>query len=316
MKKFAFNLLKILVSAVLILYILIYQVNLAEVWVVLTAVHVAPLLLGALIMILGVVLRSYRWQVLLNALDIRVPLGRLTYLYFFGSLFNLFLPSGMGGDAVKMAKLAQETGQVPESIGTTLVERATGLWVLFILALAALPFSSAYLPAAWIVPITVITIAGVIGGWLVMGTPLLPWLGSKIKLPGQAYFLRFYRSVSQLGWRALTLACLISLIFDLLLIWVAYLIAASLDVSLPLGIFFIFTPLISLSLTLPISVGGLGVREQTYILLFQAVNVSAETAVAMSLLFYLLTTFLTGLIGGLLFMIESIRGAAEARNQI
>ena len=48
-----------------------------------------------------------------------------------------------GGDAVKMAKLAQETGQVPESIGVTLVERATGLWVLFILALLALPFAIA-----------------------------------------------------------------------------------------------------------------------------------------------------------------------------
>lgn len=316
MKKFVFNLLKILVSVALLLYILIYQVDLSDVWAVLSAAHLAPLILGSLLMILGVILRAYRWQVLLDALEIRVSLPRLTYLYFFGSLFNLFLPTGLGGDAVKMAKLAQDTGQVPESIGTTLVERATGLWVLFILSLIALPFSSEFLPPEWIPPITLITIAGVVGGFVVMGTPLLPWLGSKIKLPGQAYFLRFYRAVSQLGWRALAVACLVSLIFDLLLIWVTYLIAASLDVSLPTGIFFIFTPLISLSLTFPISVGGLGVREQTYILLFQAVNVTPEIAVAMSLLFYLLTTVLIGLIGGLLFMLDSVRSAVAARNQI
>jgi glycosyltransferase 2 family protein len=316
MKKLAFNLLKILVSIALLLYILIYQVDLKNVWAVLSAAHLAPLILGMLLMMVGVVLRAFRWQVLLNALDIRVPLPRLTYLYFFGSLFNLFLPTGMGGDAVKMAKLAQETGQVPESIGTTLVERATGLWVLFILSLIALPFSSAFLPPEWVLPIFLVTIAGVVGGWLVMGTSLLPWLGSKVRLPGQEYFMRFYRSVSQLGWRALLMACLISLVFDLLLIWVTYLIAASLDVSLPAGIFFIFTPLISLSLTLPISLGGLGVREQTYILLFQAVNVPPDTAVAMSLLFYLLTTVLVGLVGGMLFLLDSIRGAVTARNQI
>lgn len=316
MKKIAINLLKIIVSAGLIIYILFFQVNLGDVWAVIISANLWPLLLGAALMIGGVVLRSVRWQVLLKGLAINVPLSRLVYFYFMGSFFNLFLPTGMGGDAVKMAKLAQETGQVPESIGITLVERATGLWVLFILALLALPFSSGHLPEEWMPLITAITLAGVIGGFVVMWTPLLPWLGSKIRLPGQASLERFYRSVSQLGWRALGLASLISLVFDLLLIWLVQLIAVSLGVSLPWSIFFLFTPLISFSLTLPISIGGLGVREQTYILLFQTVNVSAEAATAMSLLYYILTAVLVGLIGGGLYMIASIRSTKTAGNQI
>jgi uncharacterized protein (TIRG00374 family) len=149
-----------------------------------------------------------------------------------------------------------------------------------------------------------------------MGTPFLPWLGSKIQLPGQASLERFYRSVSLLGWRALGMACIISLIFDLMLIWLVRLIAISLGVYLPWGVFFIFTPIISFSLVLPISIGGLGVREQTYILLFQVFNIPAETATAMSLMFYFLSSVLIGLIGGILYIIENIRKSLTARSQI
>lgn len=315
MRKLTLNLIKILVSGGLILYILIYQVDLSQVWAVITSARLLPLIVGAILSIVGVWLRAIRWQVLLHAVDIRVPLGKLTYFYFLGAFFNLFLPTGLGGDAVKMAKLSQTTRQVPESIGTTLVERATGLWVLFILALIALPFSTAFLPPAWVPVISFVTVAGVVGGWLVMGTPLLPWLGSKIRLPYQDSLERFYRSVASLGWRALGLACLISLVFDLLLVFTVYLIANSLGLSLPPGIFFVFTPLISLSLTIPISIGGLGVREQTFILLFQAVDVSAEAATGMSLIFYFLTTLLVGLIGGVLYIIDNIRSAGAVRDQ-
>lgn len=306
MKQVLWNLIKICISVGLILYIFLFQVDIQEVWKILLSARWLPLLFGALIMVFGIVLRAYRWQILIKALNIHLPLSQLTYFYFLGAFFSMFLPSGIGGDAVKMAKLSQSTGKIPESIGTTLVERATGLWVLFILALFALPFSMSYLPTEWIPFITIVTISGVIGGWLVMGTPLIPWIGKKIKLPYQDSMVRFYHSVSELGWRALTFACFISLVFDLFLILLVDLIAISLGVSLPVGVFFLFTPIISFSLIIPISVGGLGVREQTFILLFQAVGIPPDIATTMSLLFYLLTTILTGLIGGGLYIIATI----------
>jgi glycosyltransferase 2 family protein len=314
MQKLTINLIKILVSAGLILYILLYQVELVELWSALTQAMIAPLVLAAILMVTSIAIRSLRWQVVLRALDIQVPLNRLVHLYFIGGFFNLFLPTGMGGDAIKMARLAQTTGRAPESIGVTLVERATGLWVLFVLALLALPFSYDLLPVAWIVPISTIALVGVVAGWLMMATPLLPWLGSKIRLPGQAALERFYRSVSLLGYKALGLACLVSLVFNLSLIWVMALISQSLGLDLPVGLFFLFTPVISFSLTLPISVGGLGVREQTFILLFAAAGVTAATATAMSLLFYILTTLLIGLIGGGLYILENIYSSAMARH--
>ncbi len=313
MSKSLWNLLKILVSAGLIAYLLLFQVDLNELGSVLSAARWPYVIAAALVMVFGTALRGLRWQVLLEALDIHVPLRTLVHLYFVGAFFNMFLPSGFGGDAVKMAKLAQETGQTPEAIGTTLVERATGLWVLFLMALIALPFSRRLLPAAWTLPILALTLGGVAGGFLVMGTPLLPWLGGKIRLPGQDKLERFYRSVAQLGYPALLRACGISLVFDILLIVFTWLLAEGVDVHQPWGVYLLFTPIISFSLALPISIGGLGVREQTFITLFAAVGVGAAAAAAMSLLNYVITYLVVGLIGGLFFMLEGLRGSREER---
>ena len=315
MRTRLFNVLKILVSVGLLAYILIYQVNVGQLGTDLSLSRWPFLVAAAALMIAGTALRALRWQVLLRPLNINVPLRLLVRWYFVGAFFNLFLPTGMGGDAVKMTKLGRFSGRSPEAIGATLVDRATGLWVRFVLALIALPFSYQLLPFKWLVATTVIAVTGVIGGWLGLATPLLPWLGSRIHLPGQATLERLYRSVSLLGFRALGEACLISLVFDLLLILFTMWIAAGLNVDQPLGVFMLFTPLISFSLALPISVAGLGVREQTYLTLFGVVGVPGPTAVAMSLVNYLLTNVVVGMVGGGLYALEGVQALVRREAQ-
>jgi hypothetical protein len=56
----------------------------------------------------------------------------------------------------------------------------------------------------------------------------------------------------------------------------------------------------------------LGVREGGYVYLFAQVGVSAPLALAMSLLFYALNVA-TGLIGGVLYAFEGVRGYVENR---
>ena len=82
----------------------------------------------------------------------------------------------------------------------------------------------------------------------------------------------------------------------------------ALDIKVPLGIFLLFTPIISFSLALPISVGGLGIREQTYILLFGSLGVADTVAAAMSLANHALTNLVVGLLGGILYAIEGTKG--------
>jgi uncharacterized membrane protein YbhN (UPF0104 family) len=178
-----------------------------------------------------------------------------------------------------------------------------------------LPFSQGILPATTITTIAAITITGAVGGFLVMGTPLLPWMGSKIRLPGQEKLERFYHSVAQLGYPALGKACLVSLIFNLMLIAFNSLIALSLGVRLPLSVFVLFTPILSLTLTIPITFSGLGTRETAYITLYGAMGVPPETAVAMSLMDYVITYVVVGLIGGSLYALSGLLGMTQSDEQ-
>jgi hypothetical protein len=309
MRNVLLNLAKMAVSAGLIAYILLTQVHLGELIELLSGAQGGYLAAAGLLMILGTALRAVRWLVLLRPLEIRVPLAKLVYMYFVGAFFNVILPTGLGGDAVKMGMLARQTGRGPEAVGATLVDRATGLWMLFVMALMSLPFSAHLLPPQALWSVGSAAALGAVGGFLVMATPLLPWIGARIKLPGQAKLERFYHSVAQLGYPALGWACLISLIFNLSLILFNVWIALSLGIQQPLGIFLLFVPIISFTLALPISVGGLGVREGAYMTLFALVGVSSASAAAMSLVNYFLTNVVVGLLGGVWYGLNSLKEA-------
>jgi hypothetical protein len=269
-----------------------------------------PLLLAFLMYVAGIVVRAARWRALLVALNIHVPFGRLVYLYFVGAFFNAFLPSGFGGDVVRVLELAQDT-QAAAAVGTVVVDRMTGLLVLFAMALAALPFGGALLPAE-----TQLTIGGaalvglVLGGLVLQGKWLRRlgrWLPGPLSLAGEGALARAYAAVTACGWRAVGQALLYSVVFNSLLVVLNYLSAYAVGMRLSLVYFFLFVPVLSLALMLPISVGGLGVREGVAVVLFTQAGVSDAIAVAASLAVFAVSRA-TSLFGGLLYLGQSIRG--------
>jgi uncharacterized protein (TIRG00374 family) len=308
-KSILFNALKVLVSAGLLAYVLIYRVDLRALGEALARARWGYLTAAIVLAMAGVALRAVRWLALLRALEIDVPLGRLVRLYYVGTFFNIFMPSGFGGDAIRIIELARYSKKTPEAIGTVLVDRATGLWVLFVLGLLALPFAASSLSPQMVTGIGAVALAVVVGGWLVMGTRFVPWLSSRVRLPGRDKLDRFYHAVSGCGYRALGQACAISLAFNLMNVYTNYTIARAFDVRLPLGVFVTFAPVLAMSLMLP-SVGGLGVREEAYRLLYGTVAVADTLSVAISLTTFGVQTLLPGIVGAVLYALE---GAAQLR---
>lgn len=309
-----FNLLKVLVSVGLLAYLFLFRIDLRALGAAVSRARWGVLAFAALLAISSVPLRAVRWFALLRGLDIEVPLPRLIVLYFVGAFFNVFLPTGLGGDAVRVVELARYTKKTPEAVGTVLVDRANGLWVLFVMGLVALPFAARYVPSETLLVIGGVSLAAVIGGWVVMGTRFVPWLGSKVRLPGQAKLERFYHAVSGCGYVALAQASAISLLFNLLNVLINYTIARGFGVDRPFGIFAVFAPLLSVSLLVP-SIGGLGVREAAHILFYGTVGVDEATATAMGLTQYAVGTLVPGLIGGVLYAIEGAAGLRKGREE-
>ena len=92
-----------------------------------------------------------------------------------------------------------------------------------------------------------------------------------------------------------------------LFIVMVYFLGKSIHIDIPLAIFFLFMPLITVISMLP-SIGGLGVREAATVYLFRA-YVPLDEAVAFSLVFDLFL-YVLGFTCGILY---AVRGGAPIR---
>jgi uncharacterized membrane protein YbhN (UPF0104 family) len=314
MKKQWSNVLRVLIS-VAALGFLLWQIGLGETMAVLRSADLSLLLAAFLLFLVSLVVRAGRWAVLLRALELRVSFRRLVYLYFIGTFYNSFLPSGFGGDVARAVELTQDTPP-PAAVGTVLVDRMTGLLVLLVIGLLALPFSIASLPL-WLVWLLILVAGGglVAGALILEGRLLLrvtTWLPDRLSLAGSGTLGRIYAAVSGCGWRAIGQALAISLIFNLINILINFLCGRAVGIDLSLGYFFVTAPLISISLMVPVSIGGIGVRDWVVVALFDPVGVSSNTAASMSLSLYAVSAA-AGLVGGLLYGIQGLREMRQKR---
>jgi glycosyltransferase 2 family protein len=92
---------------------------------------------------LGHLISSAKWQMLLSAGGHRVGLWRLTGLYTAGQFYNAVFPSTIGGDVVRSLGLRRLIGDARAAFASTVAERFTGAAVLVALGgvatLVALP---------------------------------------------------------------------------------------------------------------------------------------------------------------------------------
>lgn len=308
------NLLRIGVSVTLLVVVL-SQINLARLAQTLgeadPRLYAAALGLG----LTGVALRAWRWKVLLDAVGARVPFGKLLYLYFVGAFFNAFLPTGFGGDVVRVLEFGPGADKATAA-GTTIVDRLTGFIMLFALALVALPFALSLVPGWLLALIGALAAAVLLGSLLLFEGTLLRRMAGVLtsRLPGRLQFLslsgdgwlaRMYAVITACGRNALLRALGVSLVFNSVLLFAAWLLAGAFRLDVTPPTLLVFVPVGTASLLLPISVSGLGVREGIYVLLFAQVGVRQEQALAFSFAYYSIDLF-AGLVGGLIYLIAGL----------
>ncbi|MEJ2151130.1 MAG: lysylphosphatidylglycerol synthase transmembrane domain-containing protein [Chloroflexota bacterium] len=267
-----------------------------------------------LIFQVGIFIRALRWWALLAALGPPHGLMRLVWLYYSGAFFNTFLPTGFGGDVVRAVEIGQDT-DANVAIATVALDRLSGLAVLFIIALGALPFSLSILPGHLTLLIIAVCVAGLAGWVLLLHTRvvvgILEWVDSLLKVVDLSRLVAIAETIRTLSRKAVRRAVLASFVFDLLLIGTQYVLSLAFDLGVPVLVFALFTPLSSLLLLLP-SIQGLGVREPALTLLLGSVGVPPEQAVAFAVGVYSLTLS-TGLVGAVYYAIYSLASVAQRR---
>jgi uncharacterized membrane protein YbhN (UPF0104 family) len=288
-------LLRVLVSVGIVVYILV-DVDLGDLARALSHVRVAPVG-GALVLFLGGQwLSAYKWSLLGRSVGFGQPVGEYVRFYFIGMFFNLFGPSTIGGDVVRALYLGE--GRRPGlAVNSVVFDRVSGLAVLIALgAVALLAFPGYGLP--W--PLTASIVAG--GAALVLGWWIWPRLVRL--LPETNRFRRQVEDELDPFWRdrrLLARVALVSLAFHLTQVTVQYVLVRAAGGTVPYSYCLIYHPVISVMTALPVSVGGLGVREGGYLYFLTRINVDDSIAVTAGLLWFALTV-VAGLLGGALFL--------------
>lgn len=306
MRKHLSTIIKIGITLLALLYVF-SQVDLADIGQRLLQANLNWVLIGFLLVNTSLVVRAYRWLLLLHGIGSPIRFGRLVSLYFAANFFNSVLPSGFSGDVVRAVEAAQDV-PAKTAAGTVIVDRATGLLALFMIGLLALPFRPDNFPTTLFWETTAVCLIGLIGGFVVLEGRLVRSLGRQLPVFLQPVWQKIdgvITAVQACGWTAVWQAMGISILFNLMQIsWFAT-AGLALGYQVPFTHYFLVIPFLSLAILLP-SIGGLGIREGLAPLLFASAGLSSEQAIALTLLVFGIER-LSGFLGAPIYIIDTLR---------
>ena len=271
------------------------------------------LVLAFLIFVASNFLGALQWGMLLRMQGIHLPFREVVSLYFTGIFFNNFFVGGVGGDAVRVYEVRRSTGRGSAAFAATFLDRLLGFFTLSVFACGTVLF----LPPLSVSPMMGIGLLVLLTGGLGLllsrrasglverlALRILPeTIGERVSRVREGFLRgRFNLPLLALAWG-------ISLGVQFLRVSVHYWTGKALGVHAPLSTFFAFVPLIAVAAAVPVSFGGIGVRENFGAFLFRRVGVEPTAAFSMEFLAYLVS-LAAGLIGGASFV---LRGAKEVR---
>ncbi|MCH8475432.1 MAG: flippase-like domain-containing protein [Opitutales bacterium] len=283
--------------------------------------HLGYYALGVFITLLGLSLTAFRWRLLLGVQDLPLPISRAFTLTFIGIFFNAFFLGSTGGDISKWYYIAREhPEQKTRAILSVIMDRAVGLVSLLGLGLVVLPWQARILwenEETQILAILLIALflIALVTISLLFTFPFsrLPerWHQNWKKVPGHQIaqtLLSGFQAHGRKG-RLTFLAFGTSLLLQFLLILGGWALAQALGIVITLPQIILVLVIVQIAASLPISIGGHGVREWAMVMLFAAFSIATtdspaaatESAIAFSLLFFSLQLW-GSLFGGVLYL--------------
>lgn len=277
------------------------------------------LLVGFIVGLFCVVVSAYQWRSLLHAEHIKFDLADLVDLYFVGIAFSHFLPTGMGGDAIKAMRVGDASGNKAGSASAVVMSRLTGFFGMLFIGIPVLLIWHAHFNQAivlWFFVLSVL-VAGMIGG-AVFFAVMLPrmvkgkWITHKVFQSGMKIGKAL--SIAMQRPRSLSIAILWGVIFWLCSCVNHYAYGIALGIHVPFFFYCVAVPFISLVTFLPISINGFGLREGAFVYIFSTMHISPATALLLALLMDA-QALLFGSMGGCFYLLTGGKKVHSEKKQ-
>ena len=296
---------KAIVSALLVALVL-SRVKLAGVHESLASASVPRLALAFTAFLLVPLLGGLRWWLALRGISERARLPEITVLFSAASVVGQVLPT-VAGDGMRVWLACRRGHSLRAAFQSVLIERVFMFLALLGLALVTSPLLAAktgdrapiWISAAWFA-------AGLAGFAILLAADHAPGALARLR-PWRALAngAAAARGLVSSRWGALLAGA--SLLGNLNFALAACLLGRALHIqTTPLDMVAIM-PAVTVATTLPISLGGWGVREGVFVLLLGRFGVPAADALSLSLLFGVFS-MICGLPGLLAWVVSWRRG--------
>jgi hypothetical protein len=259
--------------------------------------------LAFLVLLAGLVVNAFRWQLFLRPLGLALPPSDLVRLTFVGTFFNAFFPTGFGGDAYKSFRLRERAAGLAPPLATVTLDRLAGLAGLALLALAGCAWRLAAGSLDRVVAAAFIFSVGVL-----VGSAVLLWLascrstadGSPPAIPSRFRVFREAFATAGREPQAVRWGTVVGVVSALVLVAVNALLADSLRISIPVAALPAIVLIATLTTALPFSINGLGFREAAYVWCLASYGIGHDRALAFALL-VLTATLASSVVGGVVY---------------
>lgn len=232
----------------------------------------------------------YRWRILLDSQKISPSFWYLCVVSFKALFFNMILPTAMGGDVVRVYALYKSSSNRNMGVASVLVDRIIGLTAMVGIALFSILWGSRYLKET---PFTVYILSFAVlyfFGVALLATSFLKKITQAVfrVINLKALAIRITNFVdalySYLAFKkTVGIALVISFVVQIGVIFTYFFVARAMDIPVSLFHFFLFMPVVWVIAMLPVSLGGLGVREGAFIYLFSKVGIPKEACFSLSI---------------------------------
>lgn len=299
--------LKFLLTTSLITWVAI-QADWQSIAAMLAGADARMLAAAVVFQVVSFVLMNVRWWCLLGHLASETRLLHTSGSFYLGLFGNNFLPTGMGGDLLKILRMRSPSLSGKSLLAASVMDRVVGLAGVLMIGTAALYFFTP--PMLQGTPrslLLVILVAIPIGFLTFYSTPaanLLQYLETRFHahrlIIEILHTLRQLQAFRHAGWR-LVQALVLTLMLQSMVALCYAMLGLALGSQVEISAYFVMIPILFIATGLPVSIGGLGIREGTFVTLMVASGMAQQTAIGVSILYLALLLALT-VPGGLVLL--------------
>lgn len=240
------------------------------------------------VLAVAIVIAGFRWLLFLRAARAGAGVFQAIRAYEIGMFANNFLPTGFGGDVARGWIVGRPTGSIARALGSVVVDRLSALGCLVALGWLTVVVQPSKVPNSLLALFAIVTVAGGIAtAILAVGARLVGAASSRKPIRGTGWLRGDAWDAVRMAVRnpsVIASTTLVGLLYQSGVVFATWLLARAIDIDLPFVVLAVVTPLVLIATVVPISIGGFGLREASYVALLSKVGVSAADATLLSLL--------------------------------